>query len=449
MNLKTDDVINFSSICKKNNLQFPSERFSDLINYLNIQNLETVSDELQIMYHLLPTNKNEKEKLKDLISQYFGYVIKQERPEFIDLDQYKEKNYFDNFTDDVNTRFHNISKDILNNFGEIDFSRPVSNMYWLNQIKKSQVYENEISFFNISFETELDQIVNSQNKENFTNNLDMKLLELIQEMRNQFKDSYMPNELSQKENLEETDFLYTNNDERNKLLKETKILGMMLANKFIKHSNSLSKGKLNLRKTIRKSLQNGGSLYSTVFKPRVKKKPRLILLCDISGSMALYSLFGLTLLFGIVQRFRSVKAFVFIDGLTEITKDLQKMKINNIKDILNNWNSFVKADGHSDYQRSFDELILNKKIVNSSTNSLLVIGDARNNYRSISEETISKLSKSFDNIYWMNPERKQYWNTGDSRFMDFQKVCESYSEVRNFNQLKNFIENINFKKVIK
>ena len=449
MNLKTDDVINFSSICKKNNLQFPSERFSDLINYLNIQDLETVNDELQIMYHLLPTNRNEKEKLKDLISQYFGYVIKQERPELIDLDQYKEKNYFDNFTDDVNTRFHNISKDILNNFGEIDFSRPVSNMYWLNQIKKSQVYENEISFFNISFETELDQIVNSQNKENFTNNLDMKLLELIQEMRNQFKESYMPNELSQKENLEETDFLYTNNDERNKLLKETKVLGMMLANKFIKHSNSLSKGKLNLRKTIRKSLQNGGSLYSTVFKPRVKKKPRLILLCDISGSMALYSLFGLTLLFGIVQRFRSVKAFVFIDGLTEITKDLQKMKINNIKSILNNWNSFVKADGHSDYQRSFDELILNKKIVNSSTNSLLVIGDARNNYRSISEETISKLSKSFDNIYWMNPERKQYWNTGDSRFMDFQKVCESYSEVRNFNQLKNFIENINFKKVIK
>lgn len=449
MNLKTDDVINFSSICKKNNLQFPSERFSDLINYLNIQDLETVNDELQIMYHLLPTNKNEKEKLKDLISQYFGYIIKQERPELIDLDQYKEKNYFDNFTDDVNTRFHNISKDILNNFGEIDFSRPVSNMYWLNQIKKSQVYENEISFFNILFETELDQIVNSQNKENFTNNLDMKLLELIQEMRNQFKESYTPNELSQKENLEETDFLYTNNDERNKLLKETKILGMMLANKFIKHSNSLSKGKLNLRKTIRKSLQNGGSLYSTVFKPRVKKKPRLILMCDISGSMALYSLFGLTLLFGVVQRFRSVKAFVFIDGLTEVTKDLQKMKINNIKDILNNWNSYVKADGHSDYQRSFDELLHNKKIINSSMNSLLVIGDARNNYRSISEDTIHKLSKTFDSIYWMNPERKQYWNTGDSRFMDFQNIIEHYSEVRTFTQLKEFTKKINFKKVIK
>ena len=449
MNLQTDEVINFSTICKQNNLQFPPERFSDLINYLNIQDFEKESDELEMMYHLLPTNKIEKDKLKDLISKYFGHVISNENHEFINLDEYNDKNYFDKNIDDVNTSFQNISRDILNNFGEIDFSRPVSNMYWLNQIKKSQFYENEISFFNIPFDSELDQIVNSQNKDNFTNNLDIKLLELIQDMRNQFKESYTPKDLNQKEDLEETDFLYTNNDERNKLLKETKILGMLLANKFIKHSNSLSKGKLNLRKTIRKSLQNGGSLYNTVFKPRVKKKPRLILLCDISGSMALYSLFGLTLLFGIVQRFRSVKAFVFIDGLTEITKDLQKMKINNIKKILNNWNSFVKADGHSDYQRSFDELILNKKIVNSSNNSLLVIGDARNNYRSISENTIRKLAKSFDNIYWMNPERKQYWNTGDSRFMDFQNVCESYSEVRNFIQLKNFIENINFKKVIK
>ena len=150
-NLKTDEVINFSSVCKQNNLQFPSERFTDLINYLNVKDFEKVSDELQIMYHLLPTNKIEKDKLKDLISEYFGHVVKQESRDFITLDKYNEKNYFEKNADDLNTRFQNISKDILSNFGEIDFSRPVSNMYWLNQIKKSQFYENEISFFNISF----------------------------------------------------------------------------------------------------------------------------------------------------------------------------------------------------------------------------------------------------------------------------------------------------------
>ena len=170
MNLQTDEVINFSSICKQNNLQFPSERFSDLINYLNMQDFKEISDELQIMYHLLPTNKIEKDKLKDLIFQYFGHVVKQEDREFITLDEYNDKNYFNKNADDLKTRFQDISKDILSNFGEIDFSRPVSNMYWLNQIKKSQFYENEISFFNISLNSELDQIVNSQNKDNFINN---------------------------------------------------------------------------------------------------------------------------------------------------------------------------------------------------------------------------------------------------------------------------------------
>ena len=135
----------------------------------------------------------------------------------------------------------------------------------------------------------------------------------------------------------------------------------------------VSKGKLLFRKTIRKSLKNGGSLYDIVLKPKIKKKPRLILLCDISGSMALYSLFGLTLLFGVVQRFRSVHAYVFIDGITNITKELKNLKFNNINKILTNWNNYVHVDGHSDYEKSFKDLLDEKIISNSSFNTLIVI----------------------------------------------------------------------------
>ena len=243
--------------------------------------------------------------------------------------------------------------------------------------------------------------------------------------------------------------MFTDVEERRKLLKETKNLGLILANKFVKYTKSASKGKLLFRKTIRKSLKNGGSLYDIVLKPKIKKKPRLILLCDISGSMALYSLFGLTLLFGVVQRFRSVHAYVFIDGITNITKELKNLKFNNINKILTNWNSYVHVDGHSDYEKSFKDLLDEKIISNSSFNTLIVIGDARNNYRPINTETIDKLSKKFYNIYWMNPERSQYWNTGDSQFHYYQLISKKYSEVRNFEQLKTFINSINFKKVIK
>ena len=446
MILTTEQLLKFSRFCKENELFFSSDRLSDLVFFLKKNKLQNQDTEINFLFHLLPTNKLEKERLRELIDEFFGYSIGTSQDEILYLDEYKINSMTDG---QISTDFKNISDDLLNNLGDIDFSRPVSNVYWLNQIKKSQNYIDKIAFFDVYFNSELDSIVNNQNKETYIDMLDLALLDRIQELRNQFKEAYVPSDLSKKEDLQEKDFLFTDTDERNKLLRETRQLGLILANKFIRYSNSSSKGKLNFRKTIRKSLQSGGSLYKTVFKPQIRKKPRLILLCDISGSMALYSLFGLTLLFGVVQRFRSVKAFVFIDGLTEITKDLQKLKVNNIKSILNSWNDYVKVDGHSDYQKSFDDLLASKSVFNSNSNSLLVIGDARNNYRSIDKNTIYRLSKSFKDIYWMNPERSQYWNTGDSRFMEFQNICEHYSEVRNFMQLKKFIMKINFKKVVK
>jgi len=446
MILTTEQLLKFSRFCKENELFFSSDRLSDLVFFLKKNKLQNQDTEINFLFHLLPTNKLEKERLRELIDEFFGYSIGTSQDEILYLDEYKINSMTDG---QISTDFKNISDDLLNNLGDIDFSRPVSNVYWLTQIKKSQNYIDKIAFFDVYFNSELDSIVNNQNKETYIDMLDLALLDRIQELRNQFKEAYVPSDLSKKEDLQEKDFLFTDTDERNKLLRETRQLGLILANKFIRYSNSSSKGKLNFRKTIRKSLQSGGSLYKTVFKPQIRKKPRLVLLCDISGSMALYSLFGLTLLFGVVQRFRSVKAFVFIDGLTEITKDLQKLKVNNIKSILNSWNDYVKVDGHSDYQKSFDDLLASKSVFNSNSNSLLVIGDARNNYRSIDKNTIYRLSKSFKDIYWMNPERSQYWNTGDSRFMEFQNICEHYSEVRNFMQLKKFIMKINFKKVVK
>ena len=70
--------------------------------------------------------------------------------------------------------------------------------------------------------------------------------------------------------------------------------------------------------------------------------------------------------------------------------------MNNIKSILNSWNDYVKVDGHSDYQKSFDDLLASKSVFNSNSNSLLVIGDARNNYRSIDKNTIVLFDSGFN-----------------------------------------------------
>ena len=449
MQIKTNELINFSHYCSENSLKFPSERVSNLIKFLQKAQHDNFERDVSFIYSLLPSNREEKEKLKELIHQYFDFLVGDYEDQSIFLLDYKEERVEDFFNENSLSRFQKLADDIIKEFGEIDFSRPVSNNYWLNQLQNSLAFLDSVSFFDIDFDNDLDEIINEENKNYFISQLNQSILERVSELRNQFKEAYIPSELNPKENLDEKDFLFTDAEERRKLLKETRNLGLILANKFVKYTKSASKGKLLFRKTIRKSLKNGGSLYDIVLKPKIKKKPRLILLCDISGSMALYSLFGLTLLFGVVQRFRSVHAFVFIDGITDITNELKNLKFNNINKILTNWNNYVHVDGHSDYDKSFKDLLDEKIISNSSFNTLIVIGDARNNYRPINTETIDKLSKKFQNIYWMNPERSQYWNTGDSQFHHYQSISKKYSEVRNFEQLKTFINSINFKKVIK
>ena len=449
MQIKTNELIEFSHFCSENSLKFPSDRISNLIIYLQSTEHESIERDISFIYALLPTNKEEKEKLRELIKAYFNLSFNDSRDEYSFLPDYKSENIENYFNANSESKFQKLADEIINQFGEIDFSRPVSNNYWLNQLQNSLAFLDSVSFFDIDFNNELDEIINGENRNYFISKLNQSLLEKITELRNQFKDAYIPSELNPKENLEEKDFLFTDAEERRKLLKETRNLGLILANKFVKYTKSASKGKLLFRKTIRKSLKNGGSLFNIVLRPKVKKKPRLILLCDISGSMALYSLFGLTLLFGVVQRFRSVHTYVFIDGITEISKELKKLKFNNINKILTNWNDYVQVDGHSDYEKSFNDLLEEKIINNSSFNTLIVIGDARNNYRPINIKTVHKLSKKFQNIYWMNPERSQYWNTGDSQFHHYQSISKKYSEVRNFEQLKTFINGINFKKVIK
>ena len=402
---------------------------------------------------LIPKDKDEKDQLQYLIKEFFDFST-EETPDFNFnyLDEYKlNDNFEDVFIDqnNINIDFSSIAIDIIQDFENLDFTRPVSNAYWLNQLKKTKAYKEIMSLFDIQFEDSFENIMNELNMENFSNYLDMKLLELLKDERNKTRDAYQPSELNDKDQLNELDYLYTNKDERKKLLEQTYALGNKLALKFKKQIKYSNKGNLNLRKTIRKSIQSGGVLQNIIFKPKNKKKPKLVILCDISGSMALYSLFGLTLLYGMVSRFNSIKSFVFIDGITEVTKDIKKLKKNEIESFLKNWNNYVKHDGHSDYSRTFEELVEEIKKSNSNYKCLIVIGDARNNYRDIDDRLVNEVGRLFKNIYWLNPERLKYWNTGDSLIRKFDKVTNNTSEVRNYTQMKNFVNSIDFKRDLK
>ena len=451
MNLTTTELANFSEFCKENNYYIPVESTESFLRYRILKKIDSLEDNLKYLFYLLPKDRESQNTLKSLIYRYFHYSLEEseENTFYMIEEYYKDNGNLFETLQEINlgnlSKVKKITNDLINNAIEVDFTRPVSDLYWLNQIKKSEKYKTFFNMFDLLDISNFSKLTNELNKRNMERLLDTSILEKIREERNKQKAAYEPSELEPRTELNETDFLFTNQQERQKLLEQTYQLGNKLAVKYKRFIKESSKGRLFFRRTIRKSLETGGAIQNIILKPKLRKKPKLTIVCDISGSMALNSLFGVTLLYGMINKFSSIKAYVFIDGITEITKALRSIKKNEIESIFSRWNEFVKSDGHSDYQKSFEELI---ELDETKNGTLIVIGDARNNYRNISQELISNLAEKYNKIFWINPEQKKYWNTGDSQMNKFEVINLRTVEVRNYKQLKKFIQELDFKKVL-
>jgi len=451
MNLTTTELANFSEFCKENNYYIPVESTESFLRYRVLKKIDSLEDNLKYLFYLLPKDRESQNTLKSLIYRYFHYSLEEseENTFYMIEEYYKDNGNLFETLQEINlgnlSKVKKITNDLINNAIEVDFTRPVSDLYWLNQIKKSEKYKTFFNMFDLLDISNFSKLTNELNKRNMERLLDTSILEKIREERNKQKAAYEPSELEPRTELNETDFLFTNQQERQQLLEQTYQLGNKLAVKYKRFIKESSKGRLFFRRTIRKSLETGGAIQNIILKPKLRKKPKLTIVCDISGSMALNSLFGVTLLYGMINKFSSIKAYVFIDGITEITKALRSIKKNEIESIFSRWNEFVKSDGHSDYQKSFEELI---ELDETKNGTLIVIGDARNNYRNISQELISNLAEKYNKIFWINPEQKKYWNTGDSQMNKFEVINLRTVEVRNYKQLKKFIQELDFKKVL-
>ena len=451
MSLTTSELAKFSDYCKRNNFYIPVESIELFLKYKTQKDINSTEESLRYLYYLLPKDKESQQTLKSLIYRYFDYTIEDSSlSTFFIIKEYLHDNEnLLGILQDINSgnisELERVSNNLIMNDIEADFKRPVSDLYWLNQVKKTRNYKDFLDMFNNLEISNISNLTNQLNKENMQYLMDNLILQKVREERNKQKTSYKPSELEPKIQLNEIDFLFTNQEERKLLLEQTYQLGNKLAIKYKRHIKESNKGRLNFRRTIRKSLEFGGSFQKIIFKPKIRQKPKLTIACDISGSMALNSLFGVTLLYGMVSKFNSIKAYVFIDGITEISKTLRTIKKNEIEKIFTRWSEFVKSDGHSDYQNSFQELLEDDSI---KKGTLIVIGDARNNYRNISQDLIDSLNDKYKKIFWINPEQYRYWDTGDSQMKKFETINYKTAEVRNYKQLKDFIKEMDFKKVL-
>ncbi len=242
---------------------------------------------------------------------------------------------------------------------------------------------------------------------------------------------------------EDVDFMHATRDEMNMLRKAIYPLTRKLAARLARKRKYGRRGPLDFRKTVRTSLSYGGVPADPQFRFPKPHKPEIIVIADISGSVAAFARFTLHLVYAISSQFSKVRAFVFIDGLDEVTRFFDG--VDDISEAVHRVNTeadVVWVDGHSDYGHAFG--VFHERYIKDvgPKSTVLILGDARNNYHASQSWIIKEIQQKARQVHWLNPEPKGYWDTGDSIVGEYATYCDGVHEVRNLRQLESFVENL-------
>jgi len=202
-------------------------------------------------------------------------------------------------------------------------------------------------------------------------------------------------------------------------------------------------GRLDFRRTVRRSLATGGVPADPQFRHPRPHRPEVWLLCDISGSMATFSRFTLQFTHAMSTQFSKLRSFAFVDTVDEVSEFFGPgIDFGSAISRITKEAEVVWLDGHSDYGNSLETFYGRYGGQLTSRTTVLISGDARNNYRPPREAVLGDIAKAARAVLWLNPEPRSYWDTGDSAMSHYAKHCTSVHEVRTLRQLEEFIENL-------
>lgn len=241
---------------------------------------------------------------------------------------------------------------------------------------------------------------------------------------------------------ENVEFLRASGEQLRQMRRVVAPLARTLATRLAARRRRSRAGEIDMRKTLRKSMSTGGVPIDVVLKKPHPARPELVVLCDVSGSVAGFSHFTLMLVHALRQQFSRVRVFAFIDTTDEVTElfgpdaDLAVA----VQRITREAGVYTR-DGHSDYGHAFVSFMENWPNVLSPRSSLLVLGDGRNNYRNPETDLLAHMVNASRHAHWLNPEPKHLWGSGDSAVPRYTDIITMH-ECRSAKQLAGVIDQL-------
>jgi len=200
---------------------------------------------------------------------------------------------------------------------------------------------------------------------------------------------------------------------------------------------------VDVRRTMRLSLQTGGVPIELRYRPRRPRRPELYVLCDVSTSVTSASVFFLSVLHALHDSFRKLRSFVFVERISEVTGVFERERsFEAVSRAIAGDAGVADVSGYTDYGRVWLEFLEQVTDDLDPRSSVIVLGDARTNGREPHADVFARVAERAGRTFWMNPEPRLYWNYGDSVMAAYEGHCDGVFECWTTRQLEGFVNAI-------
>ena len=211
-----------------------------------------------------------------------------------------------------------------------------------------------------------------------------------------------------------------------------------LRERYSKPRKRLRRGHLDVRRTLRRNAAWGGVPFLTAWKRRKRDRPKIVALCDVSGSVARVSDFFLLLIHSLHEVVSDVRSFAFSGHLIEVSDILEsKTPEEAMQDIMSK-----VGFGSSDYGSSLADFERQWMSCVTPQTTVIVLGDARSNNLDPGADILRRVAERSKRVVWLNPEGRMTWGWGDSEMPRYQTFCNVVRQCATAQQLERAVSDI-------
>lgn len=243
---------------------------------------------------------------------------------------------------------------------------------------------------------------------------------------------------------EHVDFLSANAEQFDEMRRGVRPLARRLATRLSARRRRSYRTTIDIRRTMRRSMSTGGTPIDLVFSKPHPSRPDLVLLCDVSSSVSGFSGFTMLLVQAMKNQFRRIRVYAFINAMADVTElisvdgdeDGEQLHARIVDQA-----RVQHGTSSSDYGAAFAEFVAHDLESVGPRSSVLILGDARTNYRNPGLDDLLEIRARSNRTFWLNPEQERTWGTGDSAAFDYAGVVEMH-ECRSIEQLSQFVSRL-------